>query len=232
MHRLVNILLRLLKVIRKKDLYILRNVKIEREHAGNTGASWTIHPNILKHNSIIYSFGVGNDISWDLHMIEKFDASIYAYDPTPKSLEWLKTIHLPSNFKIFPFGLASYDGTATFNLPDNPDHVSASFTKTGKLKKTFDATVKKLKTILDENQHSHIHILKMDIEGAEYDVIDDLIHSNIRPDQILIEFHHRFAGIGIEKTKKAIRNLQMIGYAIFDVSDTGEEISFIRKDLC
>jgi len=39
----------------------------------------------------------------------------------------------------------------------------------------------------------------MDIEGAEYEVIDDLIASGIRPKQILVEFHHRFKNVGVKK---------------------------------
>ena len=39
---------------------------------------------------------------------------------------------------------------------------------------------------------SRIDILKMDIEGAEYDVIDDIINSPVPIAQVLIEFHHRF----------------------------------------
>jgi hypothetical protein len=42
--------------------------------------------------------------------------------------------------------------------------------------------------------------MKMDIEGAEYEVLDGLLSSPIKPTQLLVEFHHRFPGIGLEKT--------------------------------
>ncbi|GIS18490.1 MAG: hypothetical protein CM15mP120_04060 [Pseudomonadota bacterium] len=38
--------------------------------------------------------------------------------------------------------------------------------------------------------HDHLDVLKMDIEGAEYAVLDDMLQSNILPDQLLVEFHH------------------------------------------
>ena len=68
----------------------------------------------------------------------------------------------------------------------------------------------------------------MDIEGAEYEVIDDIVHSPVPIYQVLIEFHHRFEGIGIGRTKEAITKLNGTGYKIFNVSATGEEISFIK----
>ena len=71
-------------------------------------------------------------------------------------------------------------------------------------------------------------IVKLDIEGAEYEVIQHIIDRKIKIHQLLIEFHHRFPGIGNKKTKEAIRILNNAGYKIFDVSPSGEEFSFIK----
>ena len=68
----------------------------------------------------------------------------------------------------------------------------------------------------------------MDIEGAEYEVIGDIIESPVPISQVLIEFHHRFGTHGIQKTKEAIVRLNQAGYKIFNVSPSGEEISFIK----
>ena len=75
--------------------------------------------------------------------------------------------------------------------------------------------------------HGHIDLLKMDIEGAEYQVVDDICRSGIRPKQILVEFHHRFSNVGIAKTKNAINRLRNIGYGVFSISNSGEEVSMI-----
>ena len=42
----------------------------------------------------------------------------------------------------------------------------------------------------------------------EYNVIDNLIKTSIRPKQILAEFHHRFEDVGLYKTKKAVKQLE------------------------
>ena len=47
----------------------------------------------------------------------------------------------------------------------------------------------------------------MDIEGAEYDVIDDILNSNIRIHQILVELHHRFPGNINRKDKKIFEKI-------------------------
>ena len=68
----------------------------------------------------------------------------------------------------------------------------------------------------------------MDIEGAEYEVIEDIINSSVPINQVLIEFHHRFESIGTGMTRQAISRLNEVGYRIFNVSASGEEISFIK----
>ena len=71
----------------------------------------------------------------------------------------------------------------------------------------------------------------MDIEGAEYEVIDSLQTSKITIDQILVEFHHMYKGIPIERTIDAIEKLKEIGFELFNISQRTYEFSFIRKTL-
>lgn len=42
-----------------------------------------------------------------------------------------------------------------------------------------------------------------------------------------MEFHHRFPGIGKERTAESIRKLRELGYKIFSISETGREIGFV-----
>lgn len=70
----------------------------------------------------------------------------------------------------------------------------------------------------------------MDIEGAEYEVIDSLEKSKIQINQILIEFHHMYKGIPISKTIKAIEKLQRMGFELFNISQRTYEFSFIRNE--
>ncbi|MFN8257447.1 MAG: FkbM family methyltransferase [Bacteroidales bacterium] len=223
--------LRLKKVIKGHDLFIKQDISIHVDSYGNPGTSWTICSDILNEKSIVYSFGVGDDISFDLGLINRFDLEINAFDPTPKSIDWINNQKLPRQFVLHPVGLANFDGKAKFHPPVNPDHISATMLERNETRdQAYKVEVKTLKTIMQELGHSQIDVLKMDIEGMEYDVIDDFLAQNIMPSQILIEFHHRFNGVGIKKTEAAVQNLRKMGYLVFSISQTGEEISFIRKD--
>ena len=66
----------------------------------------------------------------------------------------------------------------------------------------------------------------MDIEGAEYDVIDNLKDQEVEINQILIEFHHMYKGISLEDTRSAIDKLNSLGFELFHISDRTYEFSF------
>ena len=76
--------------------------------------------------------------------------------------------------------------------------------------------------------HDRLDLLKMDIEGAEYEVLDAFLAAPKQMDQLLVEFHHRFPGLRKAKTADIIGRHHAIGYHIFAVSSSGREISFLR----
>lgn len=55
----------------------------------NTGAKfegWRLCPSAIQSDPIIYSGGIGRDIDFELKMAKKYNAEVYAFDPTPRSL--------------------------------------------------------------------------------------------------------------------------------------------------
>ena len=213
-----------------RDLSYSTQVNCSKKYIGSKYGGYCLCLDKITENSVVYSFGVGDDISFDLSMIEKFGVNVFAFDPTPKSINWLKTQNTPKEFHFFEYGIADYDGTAKFDPPENPKHVSFKMIdRSTTVKNAIDCKVYKLKSILNMMNHKKIDVLKMDIEGAEYAVINDLIVSDTEIHQLLIEFHHRFKHIGILETKRAIQSLNEKGFRIFYISPTGEEYSFINR---
>ena len=191
---------------------------------------WSVAPAYLPKGSVVYSFGVGDDIGLDLALIEKFGVEVHAFDPTPKAIAWLQTQKLPSQFHFHPLGIADYDGTADFSAPtSDPRRVSYRMLELPKTAmRRVAGEVRRLPTILNMLGHEHIDLLKLDIEGAEYSVLDDLLRSGITVRQLLVEFHHRWPGVGQPRTRRAVEMLQDAGYRITSISPPGWEYSFIK----
>ena len=73
--------------------------------------------------------------------------------------------------------------------------------------------------------HEHVDLLRLDIDGAEYEVIRELALTSLRPTQILIEFHHHVPPHNIIDTEKALQKLHTLGYRIFARGLTGRSYS-------
>ncbi|MDX1430577.1 MAG: FkbM family methyltransferase, partial [Rhodothermales bacterium] len=111
---------------------------------------------------------------------------------------------------------------------EDPGHVSHTMLdRASTQERSIEVPVMRLRTIMQKLSHDDITVLKMDIEGAEYAVIKDIADSDIRPRQILVEFHHRFPEVTIEQTATAITTLRTIGYSLYWVSPSNEEFSFL-----
>jgi FkbM family methyltransferase len=212
-----------------QDLFVRPNVVYDNERFGSDYGGWNVVTKNMGTHSVVYSFGVGEDASFDLALIERFGLTVQAFDPTPKSIKWVKNQNFPEGFIMHDYGIAASDGDVLFNPPENPNHVSHTLLdRPSTASKAISVPVKRLGTIMEELGHTVLDIIKMDVEGAEYDVITDISESGIRPTQILVEFHHRFPGVGVKKSKEAINRLLSIGYGIFSVSSTCQEVCFIR----
>lgn len=201
-------------------------IAMAKERFGTDYGGYFVRTEQLCADSIVYSFGLGEDVSFDLALIERFGCTVHAFDPTPRSIEWVKRQKLPERFVLHEVGLADFDGTASFAPPENPDHVSHQIASQRDAK-CINLSVRRLTTLVRELGHQRIDILKMDIEGAEYAVIEEIGCIDPRPLQLLVEFHHRRGGVRVTKTEAAIAKLNQAGYRIFDARPSGREFSFV-----
>jgi len=211
--------------------YISVNInKISKQWFGNQYGGFYLAQNSIDKSSIVYSIGIGEDISFDEGIMDRYGCKVFAFDPTPKSVVWVKENVTTQNFVFSPIGVAKEKGSRKFYLPTNNSHVSGSIhdIKTINNSNSIDLKFDSLSNIMKDNNHSKLDLLKMDIEGAEYEVIDHIQKNNIDIKQILVEFHPHFEKDGKKKTKKAIEKLEKMGYGCFGLSDSLLEYSFIK----
>lgn len=222
---------RLIKLLTGQVRHLKKTVNVNKKWYGNSYGGFYVCPEFLNQNSIIYSLGIGEDISFDMAVIENHNCRVFGFDPTPKSITWVKQQQgLPAKFIFLEYGIADRSGLIDFYLPRNSEYVSGSFIKQNNVndKQKISVEMKSWQDIVNSLGHKQIDVLKMDIEGAEYNIIDSVLESSVQINQILIEFHDRLFDDGKIKTMNAIKKLKDRGYEIFAVSDSFEEVSFIN----
>ena len=136
--------------------------------------------------SIVYSLGIGSDISFDLYVQNNFGCEIFMCDPTPASIIFMKNYKSNKFLKYEPIGVWVENTTLRFHEPQFGG--SASVMQDEKIGGYFDAKCLTMATIMRQNKHDEISIFKADIEGAALPILDQMIQNKIFPDQIVAEF--------------------------------------------
>ena len=73
----------------------------------------------------------------------------------------------------------------------------------------------------------HVDVLKLDVEGSEFEVIPDLIDSGISVDQLLVEIHYHFRSRSFRAGLALIDLIKRHGMRCIHVSPRGFEFTFV-----
>jgi FkbM family methyltransferase len=187
---------------------------------------------IFPDDPVIYSLGIGFDMSFDLALIEQYGCTVHAFDPTPRVQEWLEGQSLSPQFRFQPLGIADFDGEADFFLPSQPDFISHSLVRAPQYSdRSIKVPVITLTTAMSRLGHKHIDVLKMDIEGGEYSVLAELADKHVPVRQMCVEFHHRSATVGVQKTRAALSLLNNLGFELVHVCPRFEVFSLVKAGV-
>ena len=200
---------------------------VETVRLGDPGGRWSVVPDALG-TGTVYAFGVGTDISFERDLIARYGVTVHAFDPTPIALEWAASQRLPEGFLLHPYGVADFDGSARFAAPRKRKFVSFSLVRREGVGPAVEVPVHRVTTLIGMLHLPPPDVIKMDIEGAEYAVLPDVLASDLRPAQILVEFHHRWREVGARRTRAVLELLAASGYRIADVAENGLEYVFLR----
>lgn len=220
-----------LKRLLGKELWINPEIHCDIRQYGD----WHLSARGLR-NGLVYSLGVGDDISFDLALVREFQVTIHAFDPTPQSIRHISSLELPEKFFFHPWAVTDQDHTLKLyprlkRRGKKDKEMLTMIADPGvEEKDAIQVPGLSLDSIMQRLGHGKVDLLKMDIEGAEYRVIDGILKARHKPKQLLIEFHHRFPRIGKQKTVASLRALRAVGYKVFAVSDTGYEASLLLSD--
>lgn len=192
---------------------------------------WALRVDALQPGDIVYAIGVGKDLGMETDLVRRHGVEVHAFDPSPESVRWVGSQQLPGRLHFHALGVAERDGVLTLRARaagSGEAPVMYSAVDTARSGPSVDVECLCLATIMRRLGHSRIALLKLDVEGAEYGALRSMLASGLRPAQLLVEFHHRFPGVGKAETVRMIGALREAGYRMAFIADTGREFTFLR----
>lgn len=210
------------------DLLILREIKPDVEMHGSDYGEWALLKQSLAADSNVLCFGVGMDASFDLSLINSYGLIVHAYDPTPRSASWVNANISEPKFIFHKAGISDQDGMIGFCVPTREESVSGSILPTANSQE-IQVSVLSFSSIISDLGFDGVDYMKMDIEGAEYCVIESLfkLDRSKLPKQLAVEFHHFVEGCSRQQTMNSIKQLRELGYKIAWSSGMTYEVLFV-----
>jgi FkbM family methyltransferase len=155
--------------------------------------------NLPKQDCVAYSFGIDNKWFVDDFLLSK-NCSVFSYDP---SMNQRKFIRHKKPLNLFqPIGIDAKGGK----------HMGKSTLYT----RNTGYEVMTLSQMMEKNGHTHINVLRMDVEAAEWDILEEWTEHGMwdKIDQLLLEIH-MFGNPSKEAGERYLSILKKIPFKLF-----------------
>ena len=95
----------------------------------------------------------------------------------------------------------------------------------------LESRIFSLKTLAESNHHDHIDLLKMDIEGREFEALRTLKDVNIPIDQICMKTHEGFFYDGDQRLNGLFDEMHGLGYVIIYADKKNRLYTFLKRNV-
>ena len=139
----------------------------------------------LNENSFIMDVG-GYEGDWASNIFSRYCSTIYIFEPVTAFAEAIKKrFHANNNIKVFAYGLSNKNTETEISLDENS---SSTFKKSARTEKI---TLQKVSDFFNTYNIKNVDLMKLNIEGDEYGLLEDLIETGLisRIKNIQVQFH-------------------------------------------
>lgn len=157
----------------------------------------------LNDKSIVFDIG-GYKGEFARDIFCKYNATIYIFEPIKSFFQIIQSKFVNNQkVKIYNFGLAGKDEQMQISMSEN---ASSVFLKTEHSETIY---LKSIVNFIRENNIQTVDLIKINIEGGEYELLESLIENNLISvfKNIQVQFHDFLLENGKERMNKIQENL-------------------------
>lgn len=167
-------------------------------------------------NDIKYIFDAGGHLGF-FSIYSAYTSNpdeILIVEPNPDNFMILKENVLPLmkyiNLKLHQVALDEYDGIAEFDIFSSNNSKLSNTTGFRNSRSRIEVKTKSILNLIPSSWNMNQTWLKLDIEGAEYKVLTQLLESSLRPKIVSMEIHDYINSDG----ERLVKQLKDAGYQI------------------
>lgn len=196
------------------------------ERLGRKETGWVVPADRIDAAWNCYTVGVGEESSFDVALAE-LGCRVVAIDPTPRAAVHIASaIERYDNIRMLPYAVWTEDGELRFFEPARPEYVSYSINNLHGTDGYITVPARTLSSIARELGDERVDLVKMDIEGAEFEVVAGTDFRALGTSVLCIEYHNRD---GIDSMVESVRSLRRQGFVPVHTELT--DVTLVRDSL-
>lgn len=195
---------------------------------GSRYGGWLIPDGQVGPDWVCYCVGAGGDISFDLDLIHRYEATVRAIDPVPDYIESARRdAGDEPRFSAHQAAVATSDGPIRLQVTHDANSRSVSPAGLYESKTFIEAQGRTLPSLMAELGDERIDLLKLDIEGGEYELLRTLDLRALGVKIFATQLHHTGT---VRDARALIARLRDQGYEAV-ACRSAVKLTFARRDL-
>lgn len=195
---------------------------------GTSYGGWTIPGDLVQPAWVCYCVGAGGDISFDLELIRRYGVEVRAFEAVSEYVELAaEQAGAEPRFSVRQAAITTSDGPMRMQVTHDPQSRSVSSAGLYESSESVELPGRTLPSLMSELGDQRIDLLKLDIEGGEYEVLPTIDMHALGVKIFATQLHHTGS---IRNARRLIARLGEEGYEPV-ACRSAVKLTFVHRDL-
>jgi FkbM family methyltransferase len=195
---------------------------------GSRYGGWLLPDGLIEPGWVCYCVGAGGDVSFDIELMRRYDTVVRSIDPVEEYVQSaIKDAGSDHRFSACRAALATADGPIRMQVTHDASSHSVSPAGLYESENFIELPGRTLPSLMAELGDQRIDLLKIDIEGGEYELLPTLDLNALGVKLFAVQLHHTSA---VSEARSLIAALAQAGYEPV-ACRSAVKVAFAHRDV-